>query len=104
MVFFDLSENSFLILAVLEKTRRAPTGVWTRIYHTEHVEVVLTAFLVVRPDNSPTRFIDIVFVTFMEDGFHGLSRKGDCNFGISRSEHRQYSSRCRRRIPLGVRV
>src|SRR5271168_2581777 len=104
MFFFNFPEHSFLILTVLKEARWTPLGIRARIDNAEDRDLILFAFLSISPDDSSACFIEIIFVTFIEDGFHGLSRKGDCNFGIFRPEHWRYSSCCRRRSPLGVRV
>src|ERR1700730_2462894 len=87
MVFFDFSKHSFLIFTVLKETYWAPPGVRAGIDDTQDRDVVLFASLLIRSNDPPACLIDIIFVTFVKNCFHCLSRKRDGDFRASRFEH-----------------
>src|SRR6266851_2868955 len=91
-VLLNCSENSFLILAVLEKTRCAPLRVLSWPNHAEHVDLILFPMLAIGSDNPSTCFIGGKPVAFIEDCFERFFRDRYSDIRDLRSKHWQRSS------------
>src|SRR6266436_5139319 len=96
----NCSENSFLILAVLEETRRAPVCVLPWPNHAEHVDLILFTMLAIAADNPSACLIGGISVAFIEDCFEGFFRDRYSDIRGLRSKHWQRSSPSKWRNPL----
>jgi hypothetical protein len=72
VVFFHGPKDMLLVFAVLKETRWRSPGIRARADDAKHVDLIVASFFLIHTDDPSARFINVVAVTFVENGFEHL--------------------------------
>src|SRR5579859_329548 len=103
MVFFHRSKDTLLIFAVLKKAGGCSAGIRTRTDHAEDVELVVASFFLIHAYDAATRFVDVVAVALVENGFERVPGHRDNDFGVFGPKHWRHSLSNKQRNSLEAR-
>jgi hypothetical protein len=67
MARFDLTENTLLIVAILEEANGAPLCAWTRVDKRTNIKLELLSVLAVRAENTTAGLVIVELVALVED-------------------------------------